>query len=92
MTNVSLKFNVFSYMIWQFKIKRSVTSPQYKVWVNFFRKKGLHEGTLFFGKCFGRMYYMGTNEQIMQRGKLMVKKLQRPNQVSFLLLDGDLDY
>ena len=33
---------------------------------------------------------MGTNDQIMQRGKLMVKRFQRLSQVSFPLIDPDL--
>ena len=28
------------------------------------------------------MFYMGTNDQIMQGGKLMVKRFQRPSQKS----------
>ena len=37
----------------------------------------------FFGKSFWGMFYMGTKDQIMQGGKLMVKKFQRSSQVSF---------
>ena len=32
---------------------------------------------------FGEMFYMGTNDQIMQGEKLMVKRFQRSSQVSF---------
>ena len=38
------------------------------------------------------MFYMGTNDQIMQGEKLMVKMFQRPSQVSFPLIDADLYY
>ena len=35
------------------KIQHSVSSAPYKVWRNFFRKKGLHGGTnVFVGGCF----------------------------------------
>ena len=119
------KFNVFSYMIWQFKLKtvwkiskpycmlgktvarqfylkghclyhkirdelletrkekaQRLLSP-YKVQGNLFQKKVLHEGTNFFWQIFGEMFYMGTNDQIMQGGKLMVKRFQMSSQVSF---------
>ena len=39
-----------------------------------------------------RILYMGTNDQIMQGWKLMVKRSQRSSQVSFLLIDSDLGY
>ena len=122
------KFNVFSYMIWQFKLKtvwkiskpycmlgktvarqfclkghclyhkirdelletrkdlkkkHSISSPPYKVWGNLFQKKVLHEGTNFFWQIFWEMFYMGTNDQIMQGEKLMVKRFQMSSQVSF---------
>ena len=60
----------------------------YKVWGNFFRKK---EQT-FFGQIYEGMLYMRTNDQIMQGGKLLVKRFQRSSQVSFLLIDSDLGY
>ena len=50
------------------KIKHSVSSPWHKIWENFFHKKGLHEGTNSFGQCYERMFYMGTNDRIMQGG------------------------
>ena len=50
---------------------------------NFFHKKALHGGTIFFGQFFWGMFYMRTKDQIMQGGKLMVKRFQRSNQVSF---------
>ena len=56
------------------KIKHSVTSPP---------KKALHEGTNFFGQIFLGMFYMGTNNQIMQGESLMVKRFRRLSQVSF---------
>ena len=37
-----------------------------KVWRNFFRKKALHGGTNFFGQIYRGMFYMGTNDQIVQ--------------------------
>ena len=66
------------------KKKHSVSLSPYKVWGNFFHKKALHEGTNIFGQIFlGGMFYMGTNNQIMQGTKLMVKRLKRLSQVSF---------
>ena len=50
------------------KIKHSVSSPPYKVWGNLFLKQALHGGTNFFGQIFWGMFYMGTNDQIMQGG------------------------
>ena len=38
------------------------------------------------------MFCMGTNNQIMQRGKLMTKRFQRSKQVNFALTDPDLSY
>ena len=35
---------------------------------------------------------METNDQIMQGGKLMVKRFQSLSQVSFPLIDPDLSY
>ena len=65
------------------KINHSVSSPPYKVWGNFFHKKAFHWGTKFFGQIYGGMFYMGTNDQIMQGGKLIVKRFQRLSQVIF---------
>ena len=59
---------------------------------NFFRKKALHGGTNVFGQIYGGIFYMETNDQIMQMGKLIVKRFQRPSQVSFSLIDPDLCY
>ena len=56
------------------KIKHSVSSPPCKVWGNFFHKKALHGGANFFGQFFFEMFYMGTNDQIMQGRKLMIKR------------------
>ena len=64
------------------RIKHSVSSTSYKVWENFFCKKVLHGGTNVFGQIYGRvggLFYMQTNDQIMQRGKLIVKRFQRPS-------------
>ena len=50
------------------KIKDSLLSP-YKEWGNFVRKKALYGGTNFFGQINGgMMFYMGTNDRIMQGG------------------------
>ena len=35
---------------------------------------------------------MGTNDQILQGGELMVKRFQRPSQLSFRLIEPDLGY
>ena len=48
-----------------------------------FHKKPLHGGANLFGQFFWGMFYMGTNYQIMQGRKLMVKRFQRSIQVSF---------
>ena len=64
------------------KIKHSVSSPPYKLQGNFFLKKALHGGPNFFGQIFWGMLYMGISDQIMQGGKLMVKRFQRSSQVS----------
>ena len=50
------------------KIKHSVSSFPYKVWGNVFHKKGLHGGGNFLGEIFGGMFYIETNDQIMQGG------------------------
>ena len=50
------------------------------------------EQKTFFGKIYGGMFFIGTNDQIMQRGKLMVKRFQSSSQVSFALIDPDLGY
>ena len=59
------------------KIKHCVFSPPYKIWGNFFHKNVLHGGASFFGQIFGGMLYMGTNDQVMQGGELVVKRFQR---------------
>ena len=74
------------------KIKHSASSSPYKVWWNFFRKKALHGGRNLSGQIYGGMFYMGTNDQIMQGRKLMVKRFQSSSQVSFPLIDPDLSY
>ena len=50
------------------KIKHSVSSAPPKVWRDFFLKKALKEGTNFFGQTCWGMFYMRTNDQIMQGG------------------------
>ena len=57
-----------------------------------FHKKALHGRKNFLGQISWGMFYMGTNDQIMQGGKLMVKRFQRSSQVSFPLIDPDLGY
>ena len=57
-----------------------------------FWQKALHGGTNVFRQIYGGMFYMGTNDQIMQGEKLMVTMFQRPSQVSFPLIDADLYY
>ena len=73
------------------KIKHSVSSRPAK-YGECFRKKALLGRIHFLGQIYGRMFYMGTNDQIMQGGKLMVKRFQRSSQVSFPLIDPDLGY
>ena len=73
------------------KIKHSVSSPPAK-YGECFRKKALLGRIHFLGQIYGRMFYMGTNDQIMQGGKLMVKRYQRSSQVSFPLIGPDLGY
>ena len=65
------------------KIKHIVSSAPYKVWENFLHKKALHGGRKFLGQTFWGMFNMGTNDEIVQGGKLMVKRFQTSSQVSF---------
>ena len=44
---------------------------------DFFHKEALHGETNFFGQIFWGMFYMGTNDQTLQRRELMVKRFQR---------------
>ena len=71
---------------------KTVSPAPYKVCGNFFHKKILHGGTNFFGQIFRGMFFMWTNDQIRQRGKLMVKWFQKSSQVSFPLIDLYLGY
>ena len=48
-----------------------------------FSQKSFGWGNNVFGQIYGGMFYMGTNDQIMQGGKLFVKVFQRSSQVSF---------
>ena len=66
------------------KIKHSVCSP--------LTKKALHGGTSVFEQIYGEMFYVGTNDQIIQVETLMIKRFHRSNQVSFFLIDPDLSY
>ena len=70
------------------KIKHSASTPPYKL----FCKKALHGKTNFLGQICWGMFYMWTNDQIIQGGKLMVKRFQKSSQVSFPLIDPDLGY
>ena len=76
------------------KIKHSVSSPPTKYGQTFFSpKKASHEGTNIFGEIYEGMFYLGTNDQIMQRrGELMAKRFQRSSFVSFPLIDPDVGY
>ena len=65
--------------------------PPTKYGGTFFVKK-LCMGSKRFGANLWRMFYMGTNDQIMQEGKLPVKRFQRSGQVSFPLIDPHLGY
>ena len=64
------------------KIKYGVSSPPTKYGGTFFMKK-VCMGEQILGGNFWEMFYMGTNNQIMQGGKLMVKRFQRSSQVNF---------
>ena len=66
--------------------------PTYRVWGEFFCKKALHGGTSVFGQIQGEMFYVVTNDQIMQGEKLMVKKFEISSQVGFILIDPGLSY
>ena len=43
----------------------------------------MYGGTNFLGQIFWGMFYICTNDQIMEGGKLMVKRFQKLSQVSF---------
>ena len=49
------------------KIKQCLLSPLQGMG-ELFCKKALHGRTNFFRQMYGRMFYMGTNDHIMQRG------------------------
>ena len=57
--------------------------PPRKIWGDVFHEKALHYGTNFSGQIFEGIIYIGTNDQIMQEGKLMVMRFQRSSQVIF---------
>ena len=46
----------------------------------------------FLVKFMGGIFYIGTNDQIMQGGKLMVKRFQWSSQVNFPYIDLCLGY
>ena len=80
-------------MLKDMKIKHSVSSPlpSTKYGGNLLQKifpcRKKH-----FGQIYGGMFYMETNDQIMQGRNLMVKRFQRLSQVRFSLTDLDLGY
>ena len=43
---------------------------------NFFRKKALHGGTIFLGQFFCGIFYMETNDQIMQGGSKWLRDFE----------------
>ena len=56
-------------MVQDMKIKHSVSSPS-KIWEDFFFLKKLFIGEqTFLGKFMGRLFYIGSNDQIMQEGR-----------------------
>ena len=73
-------------------VKHRVSSLPYKVKGKFFCKKALHGATNVLDEIYGEIFYMGTNDQIMQGGKLMDQRFQRSSQVIFPLIDPDLCY
>ena len=74
------------------KIKYNVSSPPYKLWRNFFIKKLCMGKQLFWKNFFGDVL-LGTNDQIMQVRKLMVKRFRRSRaNLVFRLIDSDLGY
>ena len=52
------------------KIKHSVSSPPAEYGETFCRQKALHGRANFFGQIYGGMFYIGTNDQIMQWGEV----------------------
>ena len=73
------------------KIKHSVSCSPTK-YGELFLWKSFALGTNLFRQIYGGIFYMGTNDQIMQGRKLMVKRFQSSSQVSFPLIDPDLSY
>ena len=59
------------------KIKHSVSSPPCKVWGNVFAKKLCMGEQVFLGKFMGGMFYMGTNDQIIQGASQWLTRFQR---------------
>ena len=57
-----------------------------------FSQKSFAWGKKRFWANLWEMFYMGTNDQIMQGGKLMIERFQRPSQFSLPLIDPDLGY
>ena len=80
-------------MLKDMKIKHSISSPlpSTKYGGNFLQKS-FPCRKKHFGQIYGGMFYMETNDQIMQGRKLMVKRFQRLSQVRFPVTDLDLGY
>ena len=57
--------------------------PLTKYGGTFFIKEALHGGAKFFWQILWGMFYMETNDQIIQGGKLLVERFQRSSQVGF---------
>ena len=57
-----------------------------------FYKKALHGGKNFFGQIFWEMFYMGTNDQIMQGGNKWLRGFKGRFKLVFTLIDHDLGY
>ena len=74
------------------KIKNSISSPPTKHEETFFVKNLCMTEQTFWGQMYRGMFYMGTNDQILQGGELMVKRFQRSSQLSFRLIEPDLGY
>ena len=59
---------------------------------NFFRKKALHGGTIFLGQFFCGIFYMETNDQIMQGGSKWLRDFKSSVKLVFSLIDSELGY
>ena len=73
------------------KIKYGVSLLPANYRGTFFEKMLCMGEQTFLGKFMG-VFYVGTNDQIMQEWNLMVKRFQRTSQVSSPLIYPDLAY